>query len=245
MPTVYHDGVTYHMWYCKTDGTSKIYYATSDNGFVFTQCNGGNPVIQDSYNISSPCVIYDNEYHIFYAKDDVFGDSRIYEQTSIDGINWSNELLIIDIENSTNPFVITDYYFGHSTYRIYYNVISGGNTRIHTAILNDRIWSEISVEEGGLVGELYNLSCSKFGNSGNVLRVLLNSMPDQVKDVNIEDLTFGLVFENDLDAKDYIIQSSWITPVTDNNYECELEPDSFTYNEELKSFQFGGIFTNE
>lgn len=91
---VYKDGL-YHMWYTgQANETSKIGYATSEDGYTFSKKN--EPVLinekeWEKDSVMNPDVIYDEEEKIFkmwYAAGETYEPDVIAYAISEDGINW-------------------------------------------------------------------------------------------------------------------------------------------------------------
>jgi len=101
---IYKDGI-YKMWYTgQNNQTSKIGYASSEDGYNFTKLD--NPVLMPEYsfekkNVMNPHVIYDKEekiYKMYYAAGEIYEPDVICYATSKDGIIWekykNNPILI-------------------------------------------------------------------------------------------------------------------------------------------------------
>ena len=91
---IYKDGI-YKMWYTgQNNQTSKIGYASSEDGYNFTKLD--NPVLIPEYsyekqNVMNPHVIYDKEekiYKMYYAAGEIYEPDVICYATSKDGIIW-------------------------------------------------------------------------------------------------------------------------------------------------------------
>jgi predicted GH43/DUF377 family glycosyl hydrolase len=91
---IYQDGI-YKMWYTgQNNQTSKIGYASSEDGYNFTRLD--NPVLIPEYsyekkNVMNPNVIYDKEekiYKMYYAAGEIYEPDVICYATSKDGIIW-------------------------------------------------------------------------------------------------------------------------------------------------------------
>lgn len=241
-PCCVHDGNIYHMWFCKVaSGVSEIYYATSVNGIDFSMANTGNPVLTHTYNLNTPWVILtETGFKMYYTKYDISNVSKIYSVTSSDGIVWSNDTLEISTDNSSNPCVVNDVCYGNSVKRMYYNVQSGNNIRIYTAVYDLTSWSSLDVNYNGVYGDKYNLDCSLFGKQYS-MSLALNSwqFPSDLKNVtDVNSVRFRLVFVNDATTRSFRVQSDWIDSSNADEYDATISPASFNYNDEMKNFDF-------
>ncbi|MCK4758046.1 MAG: hypothetical protein KAS67_06325, partial [Thermoplasmata archaeon] len=104
-PYVLNDEGTYKMWYSGYDGTNnRILYATSADGIAWTKQTmvldiGG---LQESADVISPCVlIEDGFYKMWYNGRDGGSNWRIFYATSVDGITWVKQGLVMDYGAST------------------------------------------------------------------------------------------------------------------------------------------------
>jgi predicted GH43/DUF377 family glycosyl hydrolase len=160
-PTVFYDGLTYHMWYGGNDGTNaRIGYATSPDGITWTRyasnlCLGtigdgclldiGPPGSWEDLQVLGPSVLLDGAtYHMWY-----FGynntNYRIGHATSPDGIVWtknaSNPVLDIgssgswDEQGVLSPTVLKN----GGTYHMWFTGRDGSNDRIGHATSQDGI----------------------------------------------------------------------------------------------------------
>jgi predicted GH43/DUF377 family glycosyl hydrolase len=140
-PTVYYDGVTYHMWYSGESAiNNRIGYANSTDGITWTKYP--DPVVDlgpssawDDYHTYSPTVLYDGVlFHMWYSG---FDGSiwRIGYANSSDGILWTKHPTpVLDLGSPTSwddervysPTVI----FDGSTYRMWYAGYDGSNYRM-------------------------------------------------------------------------------------------------------------------
>jgi hypothetical protein len=103
-PSVFFDGVTYHMWYTGCEFiVYKIGYATSPDGITWTR-NPSNPVLDagpagsfDDLKVLYPSVLYNSAtstYHMWYTGNNAT-NSSVGHATSMDGASWT--------KNVTNP----------------------------------------------------------------------------------------------------------------------------------------------
>lgn len=92
---IYHNDM-YYMWYTgQKDGTSKIGFATSKDGYNFESRR--EPVLEpkESYeteSVMNPYVLYDEDGNIFkmwYAAGETYEPDVLAYATSYDGINWN------------------------------------------------------------------------------------------------------------------------------------------------------------
>jgi len=96
LPTVVHDGSTFHMWYvgANTSGDEKLGYATSDNGVDWTKQEGkltykldGEPYTE---KVGSGAVYFDGElFHMWFSQHG--SNPVLYEMgyaTSVNGADW-------------------------------------------------------------------------------------------------------------------------------------------------------------
>jgi predicted GH43/DUF377 family glycosyl hydrolase len=140
-PSVYYDGVTYHMWYSgKSTINNRIGYANSTDGITWTKYP--DPVVDlgpssswDDYHTYSPTVLYDGAlFHMWYSG---FDGSvwRIGYANSTDGIFWTKyPTPVLDLGSPTSwddervysPTVI----FDGITYHMWYAGYDGSNYRM-------------------------------------------------------------------------------------------------------------------
>lgn len=117
---IFNDGL-YRMWYSggTTDENIRIGYATSTDGESWTRF-GSNPVLDvgpsswDSFQVSSPSVVFDgSKYCMWYSGDNGYD---VGYATSSDGITWT--------KYSGNPVFTSGRYasviFDGSTYKMWY-----------------------------------------------------------------------------------------------------------------------------
>jgi predicted GH43/DUF377 family glycosyl hydrolase len=149
-PSVYYDGVTYHMWYSgESTINNRIGYANSTDGITWIKYP--NPVVDlgpssswDDYHTYSPTVLYDGAlFHMWYSG---FDGSiwRIGYANSSDGISWTKHPTpVVDLGSPTSwddervysPTVI----FDGITYHMWYAGYDGSNYRMGYATSSNGI----------------------------------------------------------------------------------------------------------
>ncbi|UCG68184.1 MAG: hypothetical protein JSV09_10200 [Thermoplasmata archaeon] len=170
-PTVVFDGLTFHMWYLGTDGsTNRIGYATSPDGIVWTK-NPANPVFVqgtpgswDGNGISAPEVFYDGMmFFMWYSGDDGFKERTGYA-TSTDGISWmrssANPVLDVGTPGSWDddwaafPSIV----YNGTRYQMWYTGYDGSTRRIGHATMSHQLKGNLtsSVFDSGVSGTTWN-----------------------------------------------------------------------------------------
>jgi predicted GH43/DUF377 family glycosyl hydrolase len=161
-PSVYFDGVTYHMWYSglTSGGIGRTGYATSPDGISWTKY-ASNPVLNtgpagswDDTRAYSPEVLYlGGVYHMWYAGLDG-SNYRIGYASSPDGISWmkysGNPVLDLgpsstwDDHNVAWPSIVYD----GSMFKMWYSGSDGINTRVGYATSPDGMnWTKFEYAE--------------------------------------------------------------------------------------------------
>jgi predicted GH43/DUF377 family glycosyl hydrolase len=152
-PSVYYDGVTFHMWYSGESAiNNRIGYASSPDGIVWTKYP--DPVVDlgpssswDDYHTYSPTVLFDGVlFHMWYSG---FDGSiwRIGYANSSDGISWTKHPMpVLDLGSGTSwddervysPSVI----FDGTTYHMWYAGYDGSNYRMgYATSINGINWT--------------------------------------------------------------------------------------------------------
>ena len=149
------DGTEYKMWYGGYDGHSRIGYATSPDGIVWTKYFD-NPIVDrgpagawDDHHVSLPHVYFDGtEYKMWYWGYDG-SKGRIGYATSPDGIVWTkyagNPVLDVGPSGAWDDTKVgsPDVFFDGIEYRMWYRGHDGDHYRIGYAASPDGIvWSK-------------------------------------------------------------------------------------------------------
>ena len=154
-PTIFFDGIEYHMWYSGYDGSNwRIGYAISADGIAWVK-HPDNPVLDpgesgtwDDYHVDSPTVLFNGtEYQMWY-KGSTGSTWRIGYAISADGIVWvkhpDNPVLDLgesgtwDDSHVLSPTVL----FNDTEYQMWYSGLhqpDGFRVRIGYAISADGI----------------------------------------------------------------------------------------------------------
>lgn len=232
----------YHMFYCRYSSTSAIYHAVSSDGVAFAEINSGFPVVSSLSNLNTPSVIFSGgEYVIFYTKDE--GSKSICSRTSPDGISWSSERT--EIAGAFNPWAVQDVQHGYPTLRIFYNRIVSGVPRPFTSWLSPA-WTNIL--SGGSIGSVVSggttVMSSRYG-AAHQLDIAISSqyIEQGLKNATLDDtLRIAMVFSNTASSRTYSRQSEWMDAMDDNDVDAVFEPSEFSYNSEMKYFDYGEDF---
>lgn len=149
-PAVYHDGVTYHMWYNGFgQSAQRTGYATSPDGVNWTKDDVHSPVLGvgapgefDDFMLALQAVIWkDGEYQMWYGGGDgTDGDTKYFRvgyATSPDGFTWtkSTQNPVLDVDPSSawdSVAVITSaviYDADDMVYKMWYGEIGDGLIR--------------------------------------------------------------------------------------------------------------------
>lgn len=103
MPCILREGSLYRMWYAGRDqmDIGRILYATSSDGINWTKhgvvLDAGPPGGLEEMGVSTPFVAYvGGLYRMWYAGERQ-SETRIFEATSPDGLNWKREGLVLDL----------------------------------------------------------------------------------------------------------------------------------------------------
>ena len=138
-PAIILDNGFFHMWYVGYSNYSgeqwSIGYATSTDGYTWMKYQD-NPVISHhDYLMAHPCIRKENGlFHIYLVSNTYGYNKRIYQGTSVDGIDWDIDLYkpALDLgepgqwddNNVHNPYVIHD----GTEYKMYYSGEDGWGT---------------------------------------------------------------------------------------------------------------------
>ena len=144
---------SYKMWYSGYDGSHyRIIYCTSTDGINWSNhqmvVNIGSEGTYDTVRAYRPCVIKesDTSYKMWYGGR-TNSHERIIYCTSIDGINWSNFQMVINIgsqgtydtQEVLTPYVIKE---SNTSYKMWYTGYDGSYYRILYCTSTDGInWS--------------------------------------------------------------------------------------------------------
>ena len=228
---------------------SCLFLYSSKNGIDWKEENNGNPVLNSSNNISSPCISVEQNGYKVYLTEWVNGKSQITSYETIDLINFNsrrvelNNSFNVYTENNTitynnpkNACIIDDVYLGNKVKRMYYNVDVNFNGKtesiIKTMFLENGKWKKGTK---GTWGDT-ELHSTIFGKN-NIIGLNI----DDAINVN------GVRLEIDLsDAyrkmpKECILQSDWINKDNYSDFDAEISPSrEFIYNSILKDKKYTG-----
>ncbi|MFQ6127712.1 MAG: PKD domain-containing protein [Thermoplasmata archaeon] len=103
MPCILKESGIYKMWYAGRDqsGIERILYATSSNGTNWSKhgvvLDMGPSGGTEEAGVFSPFVVHKGGlYRMWYAGEQQY-EARIFEATSLDGLNWAREGLVLDL----------------------------------------------------------------------------------------------------------------------------------------------------
>jgi hypothetical protein len=130
-PYALKDNAVYKMWYAAYDGAHwRIGYAVSGDGVIFGNrqpvLDTGSSGALDSDYVHTPAVIKQGSiYTMYYAG---FGGApkawRIMRATSVDGINWIKQGLVLDrgssLEPDSNNLLCGSVIYSQGLYKIWY-----------------------------------------------------------------------------------------------------------------------------
>lgn len=151
---VMKEGNTYKMWYSGADnpissgGVYRIFYATSSDGITWSRqglvLDVGSPGSSDERLSWSPFVLNESGvYKMWYAGRDAANADRVHYATSMDGMNWTKQGVVVDIGSPgdydetavTYPFLWRD----SCGYTMFYAGRQSGTSRILRAVSSDGV----------------------------------------------------------------------------------------------------------
>jgi hypothetical protein len=236
----------WHMWYCSVfNGISSVFHSTSENGLVFTG-DTSRPAFETEQNLNTPCVITvsSGNYRMYYTKY-TNGVASICSRSSTDRGIWSEES--VEMANALNPCVIHDHVDGYATLRMFYNRNVLDQYLVFSSWMSPSGWQSVITGEqtmsnaisGNIVAE-----CSKFGKSGRIEIDLINTSvtPDLTNAKQSDILLLRMEYRNNATSKDYMVQSEWLSGTEESVSDSDMTPDKFSYDAEIKHFNYGDKF---
>ena len=239
------DSDTYKLFYSKMyNGKVHLFCATSMDGESFAEPL--NPLFMTQDNLGAPSVVeFAGDTILFYTKYES-GTSHIYSRTLNKTGEWVNEKPEIIIDDTLNPYVITDVYNGDTVLRMYYNKQEGTEYKLYTAILDySSGWNHVSLYSGSyLSGHFNNMKSSVDGYEYLMVIDLNNSsVHSDLKNItSVDNLHLRFNVHSDVPSRYFMRMSDWVTYENASEWEAELIPDGkYKYNSVMKDMDYGTV----